>query len=114
MGHLGFGRVCFKEKKLKGSGRWQIGPRLQVHIIEDIWLGLGTRVNIVPGSNASVVADLINLYYEWDINLFRTTLSPSSAIEAINTHIAWSATHDQFYWPTRKMESTVLNLAIDP
>lgn len=51
----------------------------------------------LPAAIASTVSDLIGLNYNWDTNLLRQNLTPSSAIDAIKTPICWMSPNDNFY-----------------
>lgn len=85
-------------KLLKDGGRWSIGTNSSVNITDDSWLSSGNRVIVVANATARIVKDLTDSNNQWDNSLLRNNLSPSSAIDALKTPIAWNSP-DEFYWP---------------
>lgn len=49
-----------------------------------------------------MVNELIAPNHEWDINLIRSNMSSTSAIEVLKTPISWTYPLDKLFWPHSK------------
>lgn len=84
---------------LKNEGRWTLGMGNDISIVDDNWLTLGQKVELLQGARATKVRELINEDHEWSISLLKDNLAPPSAIEAVKNPIACTSTQDHLYWP---------------
>lgn len=72
------------------SARWTIGKGDKVHIYQDVWLASGNKVTFQEENNFHLVCDVIDpTTRSWDIQKIRRYFHPATAIQIVQTPIAW-------------------------
>lgn len=83
---------------LKKAGRWGISSGQEVHITEDNQMASGNSVSLNSHATIQKVSDLISHSNEWNLDVLRHDMSPTSAIEVLQTPICWSSQKDYLFW----------------
>lgn len=75
---------------LKKKGRWSVGSRARIYIVEDHWLASEKLVIVKEGTNVTKVQDLIDPNSHcWNIDALRLNLDPGAAIDVLKAPIGW-------------------------